>query len=295
MNVSPIMYNGCKRRLLQKILPMFPQNIHTFYDLFGGSGIVSMNVDAQSYFFNDINPHLLELYNAYREYDSNTIIQHIELRIEEYGLPKVRTKESREMRDSFKPSYEKLRSFYNETHNVLDFITLCFFSFSQQFRFNGAKFNMPMGSDIFCAKNKEAIQQGCKFFSQPNITFSNKSVFDIDLSNTKTDDFVYLDPPYFNTTATYNECNGWTLQDDNRLFDLLDELSKKGIKWCMSNVFECKGKTNEHLRKWVREKDYIVRHLDVKYSAFGKGNSNNNEVLIMNYEPIEKNKQLTLF
>lgn len=63
----------------------------------------------------------------------------------------------------------------------------------------------------------------------------------------------------------------------------------------MSNVFECKGKTNEHLRKWVREKDYIVRHLDVKYSAFGKGNSNNNEVLIMNYEPIEKNKQLTLF
>lgn len=35
---SPIFYMGNKYRLLPQLLPLFPSNIDTFYDLFGGSG-----------------------------------------------------------------------------------------------------------------------------------------------------------------------------------------------------------------------------------------------------------------
>lgn len=33
---SPINYTGGKYRLLNKIIPLFPENINTFVDLFGG-------------------------------------------------------------------------------------------------------------------------------------------------------------------------------------------------------------------------------------------------------------------
>ena len=46
---------------------------------------------------------------------------------------------------------------------TLDFYTLMFYSFSQQFRFNNkGEFNMPCGNDCFSDKNKEYIRSGRK-------------------------------------------------------------------------------------------------------------------------------------
>lgn len=42
---SPIFYMGNKYRLLPQLIPLFPSNINTFYDLFGGSGCMSGNVE----------------------------------------------------------------------------------------------------------------------------------------------------------------------------------------------------------------------------------------------------------
>ena len=52
---SPINYIGGKYKLLPQIIPLFPKNINTFVDLFGGSGTVLMNVVANRYIYNDIN------------------------------------------------------------------------------------------------------------------------------------------------------------------------------------------------------------------------------------------------
>ena len=64
VKVSPILYNGSKKRILNKLLNYFPKNIETFYDLFSGSAIVCMNVLAKKYVLNDINDHTVELYKA---------------------------------------------------------------------------------------------------------------------------------------------------------------------------------------------------------------------------------------
>ena len=51
----------------------------------------------------------------------------------------------------------------------------------------------------------------------------------------------------------------------------------------MSNVLECKGKSNTMLYNFIKTNSYNVYDFDLKYSCMGKGNSQNREVLITNY------------
>lgn len=44
---SPIFYMGNKYKLLDQLIPFFPTDINVFYDIFGGSGVVSANVSAK--------------------------------------------------------------------------------------------------------------------------------------------------------------------------------------------------------------------------------------------------------
>ena len=52
---SPINYIGNKYRLLKNLVPLFPEDIDTFVDVFSGSGTVLINVNANKYIYNDIN------------------------------------------------------------------------------------------------------------------------------------------------------------------------------------------------------------------------------------------------
>lgn len=94
-------------------------------------------------------------------------------------------------------------------------------------------------------------------------------------------DFLYFDPPYLITTGTYNENNGWTEKDDKDLYYLLEELNSKNIKWGLSNVIEHKGKTNEILKKFI--KNYNVVEHNFNRSSCGKGNANSREIFVYNY------------
>lgn len=114
----------------------------------------------------------------------------------------------------------------------------------------------------------------------------NKNCFDINFDRLTKDDFVYCDPPYLNTEAVYNEkraFGGWNEEDDIKLFNILDDLDKRGIRWGLSNVFVNRGKENVHLKLWCEQRGYNVRHLNRNYNPFSRGNSNNDEVYIFNY------------
>ena len=288
--ISPIFYMGNKKKLINKgLLNLFPKDINMFVDLFGGSGIVSMNVSANKYILNDFDCNLFTLYKLFKENTSEDIIQHILKRIDEYGLAKERTKRN-EFKDKYKiemykENYFKFRSFYNKTRNNFDFYTLMFYSFSQQFRFNSnGEFNMPCGNDCFSETNEKYIKDGCNFFNSDKVIITNKDFRDLKVSKLSKSDFVYIDPPYFNTTATYNENGGWTQQDEDDLYSMCEELNSDGIKFAISNVFENKGNKNTKLITWCEEMNWNVYTFDrFTYSACGKGNSNAKEVLITNY------------
>ena len=259
--------------------------------MFAGSAIVSMNVEANKYFVNDIDYHLYELYAMFKVFSDDVIIRRIEDRIDEYGLARERTKRNeykdKEKIEQYKAAYMKLRTEYNKYQgaNVLDFYTLMFYSFSQQFRFNSkGDFNMPCGNDCFSDKNREYISNGTKFFKRDNVKINNGDFQKLCVEELNKDDFVYLDPPYFNTTATYNENNGWSEDDENTLYSLCERLNENEIKFGISNVFENKNTKNQKLIDWCDKNKWNVYTFDkFTYMACGKGNSNAKEVFITNY------------
>lgn len=268
---------------------MFPDNIDTFVDVFAGSSIVGMNVKANKHIVNDVDKNLGRLYELFKDTSANDIIEHINKRIDEYGLARERTSHktfSDDRVERYKRAYMEFRDDYNNNPNVLDFYTLMFYSFSQQFRFNGkGEFNMPCGNDCFASKNEEYIRNGCDFFSRKTTQCFNKDFRDL-LSSDKLSDnaFFYFDPPYLGTTATYNENNGWCETDEQDLYNVLENLTANGAKWAMSNVINNKGKVNEMLITWLDKRNYAVHTFDgFAYSAFGKGNSKAKEILITNY------------
>lgn len=290
--ISPIFYMGNKKRLIKKgLIDLFPKDINTFVDLFSGSGVVSMNTKANKYYLNDIDVNLNMLYKIFQIYSEDEIISHIENRIEEFNLPKERTRrcdfKDNDKLNEYKQAYMKFRDYYNKSKNPLDLYTLMFFAFSQQFRFNRkGDFNMPFGNDCFSETNKQYIKNGVEFFQKDNVHTYNYNFKDIDF-NLEEDDFVYLDSPYLDCTATYNEGRGqkaWSMEHELYMYCLCEELNRKGIKFGMSNVFHNKGKEHTSLIDWCNRKDWNVYTFDSHtYSACGKGNSNAKEVFITNY------------
>lgn len=281
---------GNKKKLIKKgMIDLFPKNITTFIDVFTGSGIVSMNVQAEKYIINDIDTNLIRLYELFKTYSSDEIITHINNRIDEYGLARERTSHKSfddDRVEKYKTAYTNFRKYYNENPNILDFYTLMFYSFSQQFRFNNkGEFNMPCGNDCFASNNEQYIKNGCNFFTNHNTKIYNRDFRDLlSTENFSEGLFVYFDPPYLGATATYNENNGWNENDEKDLYKILEYLTEHNVKWAVSNVINNKGKVNQMLKDWINNHNVNVHTFnDFTYSACGKGNSEAKEVLVTNY------------
>ena len=296
---SPIFYMGNKYRLLPQLIPLFPAKINTFYDLFGGSGCMSANVKAEKIVYNEINENIVELYKLFLKYTPEEIDSRIRSYIKEYDLNTEGTDvrqnnpDIKEIRDYYAKRYLEFRKAYNESErDYLMLYTLTFYSFSNLIRFNQkSDFNMPFGNQCYHEKNYENIKEWCDNIKDKNIEVTQEDAFEI-LQDTIFDknDFIYLDPPYHNTIAIYNEkhsAGGWSKEDDYRLFEMLEKLDKCGIKWGMSNVFKNKDYTNEHLIKWCEKNKWNVIHIDYSYYCLGKGNANSDEVYICNYNTFE--------
>lgn len=295
---SPIHYMGNKYDLLETLKDYFPlkEECDTFIDLFGGSGCISINVDYKNIIYNEINNNVVNLLKIFKDYSSDEIINHIENRIKQFDLTKlscdVRVKHyTEQLKEKGEKTYYNFRNFYNKSDkNILDLYTLTFFSFCNMMRFNSKnEFNMPFGNRCFIKENKQEIKNACELIKSKNITFRNDNAFNVlNEIQEPSKTFVYLDPPYSNTTAIYNEkraFGGWEIEDDYKLFSELDRLNDLGIKWAMSNVLINKGKRNDHIKEWADKKGYKIIYLDKNYASLGKGNANSQEILVINYQP----------
>lgn len=115
----------------------------------------------------------------------------------------------------------------------------------------------------------------------PKYIFKSGSFEDFDFSGLDNNDFIYCDPPYFSSVATYNESGGWTEENEQILLNLLDELNGRNVHWALSNNL----KYNNPLFDKRKDK-YNVHYLDGDYSNCNyhkKDKSKGIEVLITNY------------
>ena len=117
---SPIPYMGNKYKILEYLIPNFPKHIDTFYDLFGGSGVVSGNIeDANQIVYNELNENIYNLVKLFKEYEPFEIINRIEEYVEEYHLANKSIDVRRELDDydinKFEEAYLKFRDDYNKS------------------------------------------------------------------------------------------------------------------------------------------------------------------------------------
>lgn len=284
--VSPMNYMGGKKKLINTLKEYFPKNIPVFLDLFCGGATVGVNVDAATIVFNDNIEPLIEMYKFMYTHSAEECLSYIDAAIERYGL--VQGEEGKDNYYNFRDNY------YNalpvEERHPLDLFVLMAYSFNNQIRFavnKNWKFNIPFGANrsSFNGKMRENLIGFINALHNKNCVFSARDFKDVPYF--APDMFVYADPPYLISQATYND--GWG--EDNEL-DLLDRLTKwgnKGIKFALSNVLENKGETNVILKTWAEKHGYKVIHLDKSYANSyyqrKEKESKTDEVLIINYEP----------
>ena len=278
---SPLNYTGGKYKILENIIPSFPKKIGTFVDLFGGGFNVGINVDAQKIIYNDHILYLPQMFEYFKAEGLN-IIDKIYSRIKEFDL----SEENAE-------GYLALRENYNQNKDILDLFILTCYSFNHQIRFNSRhKFNTPFGKNR-SAYNKTIEENLINFIralQSKNIEFFSKDfifLYGFDLGKS---DFVYCDPPYLISNASYNDgkrgFKNWGTDEEIQLLDLLDFLDYKQVKFALSNVLVHKGMSNDRLIEW--SKRYNVKHIEKNYnnSSYQRKNKDKEtqEVLICNYK-----------
>lgn len=276
---SPLNYVGGKYKLLPQLLEYFPKEINTFVDMFSGGFNVGINVDSKKTICNDINSFIIDLYKELYKEPINNVLGHIQNRIDEYGL-------SKENEDGFK----KFRVYYNKTKNPIDLYTLSCYSFNYQFRFNNDKeYNNPFGRNR--SQFSENMRNNLILFTEKlknmNIEFSSEQFDKLNLEDLTDKDFVYCDPPYLITTGSYNDGNrgfkDWKEEEELKLYDMLDNLNDKHIKFALSNVIEHKGKENKLLKEWSKKYKVIYLTSDYSNSSYNTKRDKSIEVLIVNY------------
>ncbi|HGC8952714.1 TPA: Dam family site-specific DNA-(adenine-N6)-methyltransferase [Streptococcus agalactiae] len=279
---SPLNYIGGKFRLLNQILPYFPDEIDTFVDLFSGGANVGINVKANKHIFNDMNFRINEMFRYFQNQSPVDLVQNIENRISEWNLSKTNEE-----------AYKIFRDHYNQNPNPLDLYVLSSFSYNYQFRFNNSlQFNNPFGRNRshFSVNMKNNLLNFVSKLQTLNASFTDSYFTDFDYSRLTSDDFVYLDPPYLITTGSYNDGNrgftDWGESQEEQMYNVLRNLNEHNIKFALSNVIVHKGRHNTLLEKFISDENLNLYKLDYHYknSSYNTSKQDSLEVLVTNYK-----------
>lgn len=298
--VSPLNYIGGKARVLDQLLPAFPEHINTFVDLFCGGCNVGINTKAYNYVYNDSNRELIGLLKMFLRLNTSTILRRMDEIVEQYGFSKTKDHNfayyggnpMKGVSRYNKEPFLRLRQAYNNSpHNNQHYImlyALVVFGFNNQMRFNDkGEYNLPVGKRDFNDVIRRKLEVFVDKLKAQHPVIQNKDFRRFDIKQLDDQSLVYLDPPYLISTATYNEGGGWMEKDELDLLDFMDELNARGIRFALSNMLEHKGRKNQLLIDWIGQRnlqvvDIVMDYSNSNYQVEGK-DSGTIEVLVKNY------------
>lgn len=225
---------GGKSRLLSRILPHVPDNIQNYYEPFLGGGAVFLacvgRVSGRSKLA-DLNEHLVAAWVAMRDHQ-----------------PELRPLLDWYMENDSKEFYYEVRSAAPTSliEKAARFLYLNGVSWNHLWRENSrtGAMNAPWGDRRFKGFDDAALATIEKVLARADIVASD---FRDVLKTASCGDFVYLDPPYLpifsrpdsekEPTAKFNKYTAKTFEaiDLIDLADICADLSRRGVKWIMSN------------------------------------------------------------
>ena len=246
---------GGKTQIINKIIPKFPKKINNYYELFLGGGSVlfalcskiknkEIEIDGNIYAF-DINEGLINVYKAIQSNKDelyNYITHYMKMYESITGETVNRKPETETDATTSKESYYYwMRARFNKLpktsieYSAL-FIILNKLCFRGVYREGPNGFNVPYGHykktpTIISESQLTTISELIKDVKFESLGFKES------ISKIKSNDFVYLDPPYApldkNSFVNYTK-DGFTLENHIELFKKIIEL--KDVKFIMSNA-----------------------------------------------------------
>jgi DNA adenine methylase Dam len=296
---SPINYTGGKHKLLPELSQLFPDRVNTFVDLFTGGANVAVNAEAGKVCAYDSSADVIGLYRYLQQHDASAVIERIMRVIGHYqlsdsasmGYDHYGCNSSNGLGLYNKNGYTRLRDDYNAGRLMADkpvlFFVLIVFGFNNQIRHNRqGHFNIPVGKRDFNPKVRGNLTAFITAIQERSIVFAQRDFREVTGDGLGGHDFVYCDPPYLITTASYNEQGGWTEQDEADLLAVLDTLHAGGTRFALSNVMSKEGRTNRLLEEWSG--NYFVH--EIKRANYQNSNyqkkkaaAPEREVLVTNY------------
>lgn len=214
---------GGKTWLKKTINNYIPDTFNNYFEPFlgGGSIYFELKIDGSCY-LSDLNKELIDTYKQVRDNVEDIIIQ----------LKQFKNTES---------DYYRIRETQYEEpcKNAAKFIYLNMTSFNGIYRVNrSGKYNVPFGHRYTIDYIQESTLR------KASLKLKNANLINIDfeeqISNVRSNDFVFLDPPYTvahsdNGFIGYNQ-KLFSLDDQLRLARCLKHLNKIGAKYLLTNA-----------------------------------------------------------
>ena len=287
---TPLNYTGNKFRLLEQIQPHFPKNIHIMVDLFCGGATVGLNTECDEVYFIDNDPNVIGLLKFFNNQNFEDLLYSLEEIVKKYGLSNTyrhgmkyyKNKISDNNSNNGLKEYNK-NGFYNLRHDYNNLTNkntneafkmlyiLLLYGFNNDLRFNTkGEFNLPIGKTDL---NKTNVLKLKKYLDKAKEIKAHYICAEFDSEQVRnilnTADFIYMDPPYLITNATYNESNRWNNLNEHRLLDLIDNFLESNKPFVLSNVLSKKNRMNEPLYYWTQKNKELINiyHMQYSYSS----------------------------
>jgi DNA adenine methylase len=256
----PIKSQGIKTKLVPWIQSLVPSVSGRWIEPFLGTGVVAFNSGFKRALLGDTNPHII---NFYKQIQQGTIWPaQVRLFLESEGQT---------LRQAGNDGYDYfniVKKRFNRLHSPLDFLFLSRAGFNGMMRFNKkGEWNIP-----FCKKPERFAQayvtkivnqvHDVACLIQPEWEFRVSSFESLILEAEK-DDIIYCDPPYAGRYVDYY--NGWTDEDEERLFELL---SATKAKFILSTWHHNDYRNNEMIDHYWNRFNLVTR--DHFYHSGGK-------------------------
>lgn len=255
MKFQPVIkWSGSKRSQCDEILGYFPLEIDTYYEPFCGGcsllmGLINSDILVKRYVCSDINGDLISLWNKINESPDKVYDSYVSLWSE------LNKDDNIDRKRSF---FEEQRKIYNETHDPFVFFFIMRTTTNGMPRYNRkGEFNNSFHITRDGIKPeilKPVLYEWSNKLNRRNVEFVHRSYEGI-LDSVKESDFVYMDPPYFNTKGMY-----FGGIDFESFFGFLETLSERNIKFALS--FD--GKSGEVDNTYSLPESCYKRHLYIK-------------------------------
>lgn len=240
-----IKWSGSKRSQANEILKYIPK-FETYYEPFCGGASIAYSLSPSNGVCGDICEPLINLWNLIKSNPESVC--------------KIYQDQWTDLQSNGVDTYYKIRDHFNITHSPYDLLFLSRTCVNGLIRFNK---NGDFNNSFHLSRkgiNPDTLQKIIFDWSNKiqNIKFVNSDYRET-TKNATSNDFIYLDPPYFNTKGRY-----YGTIDFEQFINYLEDLNNRSIKYMLS--FDGKrGEENFFVE--------IPSHLYKRHILISSGNS----------------------